>query len=185
MRLKHDRADAAVGAAWDAFTRDDAAATAPPELERRIFCAVEAAAQRRARRAFEPQLRVILGAAAAALLVAGVSVWNLSPRQREAPAQADPDSQVEETEVILEPLPDRSRSSRAALITLAADRIRDTESLQLIRVRMPRQALTALGVALIEPEATAFVDVDLVVGDDGLPLDVRRIRPVVDSAAKY
>ena len=40
-------------------------------------------------------------------------------------------------------------------------------------------------VALIEPGATAFVDVDVLVGDDGLPLDIRRIRPVVDAAAKY
>ena len=54
------------------------------------------------------------------------------------------------------------------------------ESLQLVRLRMPRTALQAFGVALIEPDATGLVDVDLVVGSDGLPRDIRRVRPVVD-----
>jgi hypothetical protein len=180
MRLRHDETDAALGAAWDAFAREDAAATAPPKLERRVFRAVQAAAHRRKRGRFEPHLRVGLGVAAAALLIAGISVWNLSQREREAPAQIRSDAPVEATDIVLEPLADRPQLSGAALITLAADRIRDTESLQLVRVRIPRTALTALGVALIEPEAAALVDVDVLVGDDGLPLDVRRIRPVVD-----
>jgi hypothetical protein len=54
------------------------------------------------------------------------------------------------------------------------------DSLQLVRLRMPRTALQAFGVALIEPDATGLVDVDLVVGSDGLPRDIRRVRPVVD-----
>jgi len=47
-------------------------------------------------------------------------------------------------------------------------------------VRVPRTSLRAFGVALIDPDASGLVDVDLVVGSDGLPRDIRRVRPVVD-----
>jgi hypothetical protein len=66
----------------------------------------------------------------------------------------------------------------APLLTLAIDGVSDAESLQLVRVRMPRAALGTLGLALYDPEATGMVDVDIVVGDDGLPRDIRDIRAV-------
>jgi hypothetical protein len=47
MRFDCDEPGAKAGAAWDAFVRDDAAAAARPELERRVFAAVHAAAVRR------------------------------------------------------------------------------------------------------------------------------------------
>jgi hypothetical protein len=40
-------------------------------------------------------------------------------------------------------------------------------------VRVPRTSLRAFGVALIDPDASGLVDVDLVVGSDGLPRDIR------------
>lgn len=71
-------------------------------------------------------------------------------------------------------------NSPGAVISVTAEPDVAVESLQLVRLRVPRTALQAFGVALIEPDATGLVDVDLVVGSDGLPRDIRRVRPVVD-----
>jgi hypothetical protein len=65
-----------------------------------------------------------------------------------------------------------------AVITLAADPVLETETLQLVRVRMPRLALQAVGVVVSGSNAEGFVDVDVVVGEDGLPRDVRRVAPI-------
>jgi hypothetical protein len=54
----------------------------------------------------------------------------------------------------------------------------ESESLQIVRVRMPRGALRAFGIALLDPEATAEVEVDVVVGEDGFPRSIRRVQPV-------
>ena len=56
------------------------------------------------------------------------------------------------------------------------------EALQVIRVRIAASALDAFGVQVAGPMPAGLVDVDLVVGDDGWPRDVRRIRPVVAAA---
>lgn len=50
------------------------------------------------------------------------------------------------------------------------------ESLHLVKVRMPRTALRAFGVALVDPEATGEVEVDVVVGEDGFPRSIRRVQ---------
>jgi hypothetical protein len=54
----------------------------------------------------------------------------------------------------------------------------DDGPLQVIRVRVQASALDAFGVQLAGPVLDGLVDVDLVVGADGWPRDVRRIRPV-------
>ena len=68
----------------------------------------------------------------------------------------------------------------APLVALTGEPALAAEPLQLVRVRVPRTSLRAFGVALIDPDASGLVDVDLVVGSDGLPRDIRRVRPVVD-----
>ena len=68
----------------------------------------------------------------------------------------------------------------APLVALTGEPALEAEPLQLVRVRVPRTSLRAFGVALIDPDASGLVDVDLVVGSDGLPRDIRRVRPVVD-----
>jgi hypothetical protein len=73
------------------------------------------------------------------------------------------------------------REVAPSIMTLAADPVFDTESLQIVRVRMPRSALRALGIALMEPEAGGLVDVDVLVGGDGLPRDIRRVSAVVEN----
>jgi hypothetical protein len=62
-----------------------------------------------------------------------------------------------------------------AVLTLTADPALETETLQLVRVRMPRLALQAVGVVVSGPNADGFVEMDVVVGEDGLPRDVRRV----------
>ncbi len=54
----------------------------------------------------------------------------------------------------------------------------ETESLQLVRVRMPRGALRAFGIALVDPDAGAEVEVEVVVGEDGFPRSIRRVQPI-------
>jgi hypothetical protein len=55
----------------------------------------------------------------------------------------------------------------------------ETESLQLVRVRMPRGSLRAFGIALVDPDASAEVEVDVIVGEDGFPRSIRRVEPIV------
>lgn len=50
------------------------------------------------------------------------------------------------------------------------------ETLQLVRLRVPSEALLALGLAPLEPDASGLVDIDMLVGDDGLPKNIRRVR---------
>ena len=70
-----------------------------------------------------------------------------------------------------------------AVITLTADPVLETETLQLVRVRMPRLALQAVGVVVSEPSAEGFVEVDVVVGEDWLPRDVRRVALLTGAVA--
>ena len=68
------------------------------------------------------------------------------------------------------------------LMVLDAMNTPQGESLQLVRLRIPREALQALGVPLFEPEARGLVDVDVLIGEDGLPKDVRWVRADVVKA---
>lgn len=76
-----------------------------------------------------------------------------------------------------------STGGSAALVALTGEPALAAEPLQLVRLRVPRTSLRAFGVALIDPDASGLVDVDLIVGSDGLPRDIRRVRPVVDVRA--
>lgn len=79
---------------------------------------------------------------------------------------------------------DAGRIGAGAIVTLAADRAFETEVLQIMRVRVPRESLQVFGVPLPGPEASGLVDVDVLVGADGLARDIRRIRSVVDTGAQ-
>ena len=63
----------------------------------------------------------------------------------------------------------------------AADFAAPGDVLQVIRVRIDAGALEAFGVQMVGPGSAGLVDVDLVVGADGWPRDVRRIRQVSDT----
>ena len=80
-----------------------------------------------------------------------------------------------------EPQPARAAGGTAAATSRTRVAAADwpVEALQVIRVRIAASALDAFGVQVAGPMPAGLVDVDLVVGDDGWPRDVRRIRPVV------
>jgi hypothetical protein len=158
-----DPDDRAFTAAWAAFLREDAEITAPRRLERKVMEAVrsEYAQRNGVRRIARRRLLSALAIAAAVLLVLSAALR----RSPSAPSEARDDTPM----------------AMPALMTLAADPVRETESLQLVRIRVPRTELRALGIALIEPDASGLVDVDVLVADDGLPRDIRRIQPVLTT----
>jgi hypothetical protein len=158
-----DPDDRAFTAAWTAFLREDAEITAPRRLESKVMEAVrsEYAQKNGARRIARRRLLSALAIAAAVVLVLSAGLR----RSPSAPSETRDDTPI--------PMP--------ALMTLAADPVGDTESLQLVRIRVPRTELRALGIALIEPDASGLVDVDVLVADDGLPRDIRRIQPVLTT----
>ena len=167
--------DGAFEAAWDQFVQEDEATIPPPSLEQRTVAAWEAS-QRTPIRRQRPSQRYIfwsVGAAAAALLLAISLHRSVMTDDRSPAASSAPPLGARETEVSYRW--QRTSSLQGAVITLAVDPILETETLQLVRVRMPRLALQAVGVMVGEPDAEGFVEVDLLVGEDGLPRDVRRV----------
>ena len=142
--------------AWDAFAAADGALRTPPDVDRAVMAAWdEAQATAVPLRPWWRGPFAAVAAAAVVLITASV-VW-LAIRGDEPAADPEP------------------------ILTLSADPLFDTESLHIVRVRMPRGALRALGVALVEPEASGLVDVDVVVGDDGLPREIRRVTAVLEG----
>lgn len=65
----------------------------------------------------------------------------------------------------------------AARLHFVTDPSRVTESLQLVRVRVPRALLPSLGLDPSDLADDAFVDVDVAIGEDGLPRDIRPVSP--------
>jgi hypothetical protein len=171
--IGHD--SGAVGEAWREFTRQDAALTAPPELEPRVLAAWEALQhpQRRSHRPSQGRLFWAVGAVAGALFLAFALRSHRATTVPPTPASGAALS-VARTAGDLrhssQPMP-----TADAILTLTADPALETETLELVRVRMPRLALQAVGVVVSGPSAEGFVEVDVVVGEDGLPRDVRRV----------
>jgi hypothetical protein len=174
-----------LGDAWREFAQEDAAYTAPPELERRVLAAWEAhhgftrMNDQPERRRGRPGMRRLWWAAGAVagvlLLAAGLRSHLATPARSSPPPGAG-------TSVIraygeLPRWPHRA-STAGAVMTLAVDPALETETLQLVRVRMPRRALAAVGFVVGGPDADGFVEVDVVVGEDGLSRDVRRVALV-------
>ena len=152
-----------VETAWRALREEDAAVAPPAAVDEAVMASWSATRLRRTSARLASRVRVAWAACAAALLIAALLVWRAAPSRPPEPAP-----------VVLAPAP-------PVIMTLAVDPLFDTEPLQIVRVRMPRAALRTLGVALVEPEAEGLVDVDVLVGGDGLPRDIRRVRAVLGT----
>ena len=61
---------------------------------------------------------------------------------------------------------------------LVPDTVSDAASLTLMRVRMPRSAFSNLGVPIANPEGDGLVDVEVLVGEDGVARSIRRAAAV-------
>jgi hypothetical protein len=199
--------DPDIDAAWRAFAKGDAQMKAPARIRVAVLAAWDAAPQDQTPAgSARSYWMVSVAAIAAALLVAvagltvrekpqgpGRDTMVAVPAVPVTAAIAPPDA-FAPPEMIAGPPPVirdaaprvRLERTRAAdpvdppmgMVRLIADRTFETESLRIVRVRVPRASLEALGVALLEPDTATLVDVELVVGDDGLPRQVRRILPV-------
>ena len=197
--------------AWSAFADDEARTPAPPALEARVRNAWRAARDAGTLtqpRCAAPRIggwrqHVLPGVAAAAVaaIVSGAALVYLPPDVTPAsPAARAPGPAALVSPVV--PPPSRPAAAAApriaatavddapavvhadmpdAVLTLAADPLITAESLQLIRVRVPRQALQSLGVVLIDPDAEGTVEIDVLVGGDGLPRDIRRVEAAQES----
>jgi hypothetical protein len=164
--------DELAAVAWRRFAEEDAHVVAPAHLERQAVAAWRASCSRdRERRARRSMLRRWSVAAAAAMLLLAMVLdrgWLPVRSTSTEPGAA----------ALRRPPATRTASLPSALVTLAADPLLDTETLHLVRVRMPRSALRAMGIMVGGPDATALVDVDVLIGEDGLPRDVRRVLAV-------
>jgi hypothetical protein len=151
--------DRGIDEAWLAFKKDDEMLSAPPSVRAAVM---DVWHRERGQRNVPPvpgwRWHGQLMTAAAVSLIVGAAVIHLHRA------------------------PDVSSSISSPSPGLAAPTDpQRTESLQLVRVRMPREALETFGVALIEPQAATFVDVELVVADDGLTRSIRSVTAVVDG----
>jgi hypothetical protein len=83
------------------------------------------------------------------------------------------------------PRPRRPRSRGAATrphhgpaMVLVADPILDASATSIVRVRVPRTALVPLGIPLVDPDYRGSVDLEMLVGEDGVARTIRRAVPV-------
>jgi hypothetical protein len=171
MKGTYSMSDSDFDVAWRAFAEEDAQLEAPARVRHRVMAAWKASHQDHAP---APSTRRHIGhaavalAAAALLIAVGLAAAYLGRTRHGA---TTPDT------VATRP---HESDAEVPLVRLTADAAYETESLQLVRLRMPRTNLEVFGVALLDPDASRLVDVDVVIGDDGLPRDIRRVRPVLD-----
>ncbi len=156
-------------------TRD---AETPPRVEMRLRH--EFGMRHRTARARSAAIFAAWALAAAAVLFAGVSWWNwrLAQTQRAdvsarnaakmnapAPAPSGTDTSEEVTLVA---------DSEAGDFTLLPGSLpQDVDDSAIVRVGMQRGALSALGLPVNEERVSDWIQVDLLVGQDGLPKAVR------------
>lgn len=186
-------------AVWLAFAREEARVAVPPELERRILARAtqgpRPTVESRAKRWSVPALAVTAATmvlTTAAVLwfgrerppvVAAQSTWgsrsHVTLRVSVSAERPGVEDRVVERSRRLPRLPAVSRAVLAALppplLRFSPQPIGEAEVLQIVRLRLPREALQALGVVLVEPDAEGMVDVDVLVGEDGLARDIRQV----------
>jgi hypothetical protein len=63
-------------------------------------------------------------------------------------------------------------------LLLVADPILDPIAASIVRIRVRRTALVTLGIALVEPNDSGWVDLEMLVGEDGVARTIRRAVPV-------
>lgn len=165
MSTNNQRDDYGFAAAWRAFKAEEAMLSAPPSVFEAVMDACGRELERRnkppeprRRQGFLFRRRAYLMMAAAVALMLAAAVVNR-------------DHMVDSPAPTMQPSPTPPRVQDAL----------ESESLQIVRVRMPREALQIFGVSLIEPQAESVVDVELIVADDGLARGIRSVTAVVEG----
>ena len=167
--------DSDFNTAWREFAKHEEETTAPARLRAAVMVSWDSAQQaqrdRDLARARRASFGVMLAAAAAVILVLGITILENDRGAGTGRAPA-------ETPLAMK-APEFGVSSRAVGFRLIADPAYEAEAFEIVRFRLPRTSLEAIGVTLIGPEVTSLVDVDVVVGGDGLPRAIHGVRPVV------
>jgi hypothetical protein len=71
-------------------------------------------------------------------------------------------------------VPYRPRPVADAGYVIVPDPLVDPTTLRVVRVRMSRMALATLGMPLVNPDADSLVEVEILVGDEGVAQSIRR-----------
>ncbi len=154
IQSSRNAAELRTDAALRALAVDDARVIAPAYVEGNVMRAWDAhPAGRRPRAALPRRIAPLwrLAALAGAIALSTMHVWW-------------PASPVE--------APRRAESS--ALGAFAADPLADGAGLMVMRVRMSRSALASIGFPIPDPDAAGTVDVEVIVGEDGVARSIRR-----------
>jgi len=191
----------AAGVDLRAFAEDTAMAEAPARVEMRLRQEF-----RTQHVTFKVRRAAVVAswALAAAAVFAGVVTWRnwLHGRQEVAAKHLEPapaakkppesnssaGTNHENTAQVTNGMPPQNSAGAASSETLVADNeltgftllpgtlAMDADDAAILRVRMQRGALGALGLPVNEERANEWIQVDLLVGDDGLPQAVRLPR---------
>ena len=173
--------------AWQAFVEADARVCAPPGLEERVWQAIQS---RHVSRPVSRVSRLAGLSLAAGVALSVVPALERGDETRDGVLPGQPVSMqtmdvyrdvlpaarpLRQTRVVVS-VPANEPVAAPVLMTLAADPLQETEVLRVVRLRLPRGALQSLGLAVLEPEAQGSVDVDVVVGEDGVAREIRQLR---------
>lgn len=199
----HDSRPAGLERALRALADDERHARVPPQVHVAVMRVWDATATSiRPRPAAQPSWWpvILAGAVAAAALVATLSVTRSRPdpgsheaapvvitERTLSPAEAprDAGNRIAKRPVRARRdsrLAARARTARVESgIVLVADPVLDASALSVVRVRMPRSALALFGIPIADPDATGSVDLEVLVGEDGIARTIRRALPVIAS----
>lgn len=173
----NDRTDSWIDSALDDLAAADARAVVPAQLEAAVLRAWDAqlmpggATPLRPARAWQKAAAWILLPAAAAVVIAIASFAldpDVTPDRRLSAVRADP----------IQPSP----GSMDPGYVIVPEPFADPATLHVVRVRMARMALASLGMPLAEPDAEGLVDVEILVGDDGVARSIRNATFVREGA---
>jgi anti-sigma factor RsiW len=179
---------AALQESWDAakeelrtLSEETLDARAPARVEMSVMQAFRAEHRKAAAR--RAGIAAVWALAAAAVVVAGVITWNAQHR-RHLQSIAPDLSAGNGSSAALAAGPSQSGSNGQLVAGLAGDDSgeftllpgavpADTDDAAIWRVRMQRSSLAALGLPVNEQRAGEWIQVDLMVGNDGSPEAVR------------
>lgn len=116
--------------------------------------------------------------AAAALIVAGITWRNWRNSQHEQIAEQTPAQTIQDPQAQSVLLAD---NGGGAFTLLPGSITQETENASVMEVRMQRGALGALGLPVDQERVSDWIQVDLLVGEDGIPEAVRLHQDVAQA----
>jgi hypothetical protein len=165
----NSQTDSWIDAALDDLAAADAHVVAPAKLKTTVLHAWDE--QRRTAAHPEGIRQVRWPTAAAWVLVPAAAVLVVAIASLARDPAAAPDRGLSAR--------DRPTSSNTGYV-IVPEPFSDT-ALHVVRVRMARMALATLGMPIADPDAEGLVDVEILVGDDGVARSIRNATFVGDN----